>query len=345
MAEPTAIASWSATSVQAAPFLPLLSADVVLVMAICSNCIMVLAPMRLSLQEAHHELGTKEMLALIIPIITIFAQCYYWACYGFLKGQIDIARFNLFGAGLCLAYLLYICRGSQMRKRAMPCLVLAVAALLGMSACIMGSPMPSPSKAQVCAYIAMVFSFLQSSTPLAQALGMLRSKSASGFSMQVALSSWISNMLWAEYAHLIQDRMYFMSNSLNSVVCGAALLLAAIAKLSFAAAAEVKPLMPRSNISMPSKGLWNSLLSLLSPGRSKAEISSDMGEGMAFHTYNSYGSGPGIKCLQQKGSIDLPVKSPFGIIQVDDELEQEPEVEPDWDDEATGPHMSLDCVL
>eukprot|EP00933_Yihiella_yeosuensis_P040313 TRINITY_DN3458_c0_g1_i2.p1 TRINITY_DN3458_c0_g1~~TRINITY_DN3458_c0_g1_i2.p1 ORF type:complete len:362 (-),score=45.73 TRINITY_DN3458_c0_g1_i2:99-1184(-) len=316
-------------------------ANTVLVLAICSSCVFVLAPLRFSFQTSNTEQSTQAITRLI-PLMAIFSQCYFWTCYGCIVESHDIARFNALGASLCLAYLFVISRGSKLLVAARPYMMSLVGLIVAISLCIIKLPISSLSKAQVYAYSAMVFSFLQVLPLLVQAMEMLRSRTTpSSSSLTVNMSSFVSNLLWAEYSLLVNDHLYFLSNMLNATVGGCALAFGLVAIFLFRdgnAAFEGSPLMPRK-------------LPLSSSSRLAFK-------GMDFDSYNSFSDFapiPSSKNYSQETNHALQKQSPFGSAQgecleceYDAESDDQNELE-DWHHSSRpadeDSHISLDCVL
>jgi len=341
----------------------LFSAHSVMLMAIGANCMMVVAPLR-SAMAGQNSLGPKEMSDFLTPVVALFAQCFYWACYGYVMDQYEIFHFNGFGAGLCLTYMLWICSGSSMRRTAQSIVLLALGAVVGLGVCIIGSPMPTQGKAEVCACLAIVFSFVQNATPLVQAFKMLRNRSASGFPFTMAVWSCISSLLWTQYAFLVHDKMYFMSNFLNFVAAAIAILLAGVAKLSFTASwgrSDEQPLMPRSKMTADSSMLNSSKSSPWIPWTGKEASSENVHEGYGALDEQEHCLRVDIHSEEQGISSLSLVKSPFGAIQERyvEYTDEEPELEPEWDEDACDKYqieyvpqveagkssLSLDCVL
>lgn len=226
--------------------------DIVLALAVGSTIIMVLAPMKSSFQAAHNELKSQEISGLILPVMALFAQCYYWACYGLIIESADVAHFNGLGACLCMAYVMIICRASRVRAHAKPLLMFTTATLLGLSCCIAGSPITSANKAQLCAVLASMFAFIQSCSPLYQAMEMFQNRSPVGFPFTVAWSTLVSSLLWAQYSVLVNDRFYFISNALNAFASAVSIFAGFAAQICYTRRSgqigsfdDKKPLMPR----------------------------------------------------------------------------------------------------
>eukprot|EP00931_Biecheleriopsis_adriatica_P045657 TRINITY_DN26145_c0_g1_i1.p1 TRINITY_DN26145_c0_g1~~TRINITY_DN26145_c0_g1_i1.p1 ORF type:complete len:316 (-),score=44.45 TRINITY_DN26145_c0_g1_i1:86-1033(-) len=229
-----------------------------LLLALCSSGVMVLAPLRSAFSQ---QAASMEQPGLLLASLALFAQCYYWAVYGHFIGQLDIFRFNAFGAGMCLAYVLLLCRRPKYKRRR-PYVMFAMTSVIVSSMFIVRSAMALASKAQACACLAMIFSFLQSTTPLLKAVEMLRDANETGFPFVIASSSFVSNVLWAGYSALVHDQMYLTSNLLNSVVGGLALTLGTAASFRLekrgfvmfdASDVGVFPLMSRTSLTATSK--------------------------------------------------------------------------------------------
>eukprot|EP00440_Ansanella_granifera_P050914 gb/GFBE01055183.1/.p1 GENE.gb/GFBE01055183.1/~~gb/GFBE01055183.1/.p1 ORF type:complete len:347 (+),score=61.65 gb/GFBE01055183.1/:1-1041(+) len=288
-AVPAPLAGSGVTSSQVLPSAG--SVDVVLGLALCSSGVLVLLPMKSAFADQGG--APKDQSGLISTICTLFAQCYFWAVYGHLIGQYDIFHFNGFGAGMCFAYLWLLCRGSR-NKHCRQYMMLSVAVVIGLSFCIMGSVMPLANKAEACAYAAMLFSFLQSATPLVKVVIMFRQQTSSDFPFALAVSSCISNILWAEYALLVHDNMYLLSNVLNTMVDALSLFLAAVANLAFGDSRDTvfafgdpdgQPLMPRTK---RQSRMTDPFQSWLAPLGKRADVASGRGHKLAGG-YNSFG--------------------------------------------------------
>lgn len=333
---------------------PSTSADAVLLLALCSSCVQILAPMKSALfgasKSSFAQAAPKDQSGLVMTSATLFAQCYYWAVYGHLIGQYDIFRFNSLGAVMCLAYLAFLCKGSIHSSNGRSYVGLAVTGILTTSLLVLRLPMALSGKAQVCAYLAMVFSFLQSSTPLIKALEMIREGYSSGFPWTIAVSSCVSNILWADYALLVHDEMYFASNMLNMMVASLALALGVHMSFSegrgrgslLSCDADAHPLMPRMPAAWFEAGIHPSGQKLNTWSRAEKQI----------HCYDSCSNATDDHHPRKMSSW-----SPFGMVQIssdDASLDGLEKFEPDCQqDKAPGrtaacrpaAPWSMDCIL
>jgi len=326
------------------------SADAVLLLALCSSCAQILVPMKSAFFGSSASLpaqaAPKDRQGLVVTSATLFAQCYYWAIYGHLIGQYDIFRFNSLGAVMCLAYLVFLCRGSfhSSSSNGRSC-VLAVTGIVATSLLLISLPVAAFGKAQLCAYLAMLFSFLQSCTPLVKAVKMLREGSTCGFPYAIAVSSCISNILWADYALLVHDGMYFASNILNMIVASLALALGV--HMSFGEGrgsssllscdADAHPLMPRMPSAWFTAGNDTSGQKLKTWNYAKKH----------FHSYDSCSGAAGDHFARKMSSWSSPVG-------MDVSLEKLEKLELDWQQDEAPERMaahrpaapwSMDCIL
>lgn len=197
--------------------------DVVLLLAITANCMLILAPLRSSLQAVRRELCAKEIVGHMAPTFLLFGQSYFWACYGLWTGQPDISRFNSFGAGMCALYLSFLCQGAREGDHMQDLHIrTGVSAALGATVLasffIFLTPLPIARQSGLLALAATAFSMLQSAAPMLQAVEVLQSMSPQGFPLAMALSSCVSSILWAQYALMVHDPVYFVPNAINSAV-------------------------------------------------------------------------------------------------------------------------------
>lgn len=225
--------------------------DAVLVLAIGANCVLILAPLRSALRAAQNELGVEDMVGLVAPTYMLFAQCFFWGCYGLCTRQPDIANFNAFGAVMSVVYLAFIARGARPQHTTRMLLALAVSLTLVFALGVALTPIPTVDQGQVFAFAAILFSLLQSLAPMYQAIEAVRSMSPAGFPLAVAASSCISSLLWAQYAVMVRDNLYFVSNALNALV--GVSQLAVVGWVTYSSQGDAckldlddQPLMPRS---------------------------------------------------------------------------------------------------
>jgi len=228
------------------------SLDVLLLLAIGANCVLILSPMGSALKAAHAQLNPKEFAGFLAPTYLLFGQSYFWACYGTYAGQVDIAHFNTFGAGMCFLYLAMVTLNTHQSRQTQAFIVMAVALTVMFSTSVANSPMRDTERLQAYACAATAFSTLQSLSPMVQAIDVWRRKMpASAFPHAMASASCISSILWAVYAHMVHDTVYMVSNALNSLASVVEVAIVAWVMLRAKDGEEPQfeedhPLMPRT---------------------------------------------------------------------------------------------------
>lgn len=335
--------------------------DAVLLMAITANCVLILSPLRAALRASKKELRLEELMGLLAPTYMLFGQSYFWACYGFTTGESDISHFNSFGAGMCLVYMCFISNGARQRELTQFVVASAVALVFVFSLGVMCTA-SSLDRKQVFACTALVFSSLQSLAPMYQAFEMMRkmSPTEAGFPLGVTASGFLSSILWAQYAVMVGDRVYFLSNAINSVIGLAQLGIVGWVTFAGHAAsnklfvdAECRPLMPRAGIS--GYGSWLSWTRGQDPKQRSAKAKIKMLPQWG-NTLPEWSKRPGGNDCEKRShpqwsnarlnpddtevqkATDGPFKSPFthfeDLSEYDhEETLDEPEVEPEWDTE------------
>lgn len=331
--------------------------DLVLLLAISSNCVLILAPMQPSIRAAHDDLGPKamgkELASMLLPTFTLFAQCFFWACYGYFIAQSDIARFNAFGAALCLVYLSCLAHRSKPRRQSQPVLVFGVVAVLAFSLMVLSLPTPVMDRAAVFAYAAMFCSLLQSLAPVCQAVEVFLAMKDAALPAVVAFASFVSSALWAQYAMMVHDRLYFLSNALNAMVGAVGLVAigsAFLSRLSEGSAAgklldsDEQPLMPRTARQANKPEACQMADGGRDYGIAKHNLPGNAEERMTLLRPFVLKDGPSLHCEAWDIRAGLP--SAFSVFQVKDAGRvdaRENELEAEW--EVCYFQPALDCVL
>mmetsp|Transcript_52717 Transcript_52717/g.123278 ORF Transcript_52717/g.123278 Transcript_52717/m.123278 type:complete len:384 (-) Transcript_52717:73-1224(-) len=239
--------------------------NIVLLLAITANALLILAPYRSALRAANIELTMAELVGLLTPTFALFAQSYLWACYGYVTNQPHIQHFNAWGAGMCLLYLGIIARGSGKLPVLRSLLVLCVSAVIMFSLSVFMAPATVLDRRRVFSYAAITFSILQSLAPMNHAMEAVQQRTADHFPFLLTISSGWTSLLWAQYAAMVHDDIYFLANAVGVALSILELTLAGWVTLlssetstpQFNADVDQQPLMPmwRDLRSAAGKGL------------------------------------------------------------------------------------------
>jgi len=204
------------------------------------------------------DLTVQELLAQLLPNYLLFAQCYFWACYGIYSGLPDTFRFNAVGAGMCVIYLFIIAKGPQEARRQLQYLVLAAVCFVPVLSAGIGTPhQAAPQGAQVFAWSAILCSLLQCVVPFVEVAGNARAVVSAPVcctraAAANAAASVSSSLLWAEYAVMAHSTL---SVQANMACCVVAVIEVAIVVWGAHALrgipellldADHRPLMPRA---------------------------------------------------------------------------------------------------
>eukprot|EP00747_Dinoflagellata_sp_TGD_P023751 gnl/TRDRNA2_/TRDRNA2_130048_c0_seq1.p1 gnl/TRDRNA2_/TRDRNA2_130048_c0~~gnl/TRDRNA2_/TRDRNA2_130048_c0_seq1.p1 ORF type:complete len:523 (-),score=89.45 gnl/TRDRNA2_/TRDRNA2_130048_c0_seq1:63-1631(-) len=191
---------------------------VVLALAIASNCVMLLAPLRPMLTAFRNktgvELNGQEFLVLMLPVYMMFAQSYLWAFYGYLEGSHPIAHFNSFGTGVSLFYIYLISRHARSRKYI---IWMAIGLVIGFSLTTYFTPSTLLDRERALAYGAILFNLLMTMAPVLQVATMIRTKSLVGFPAALTIAGFFNSIFWAQYSDMVHDRLYYIPNAFGTV--------------------------------------------------------------------------------------------------------------------------------
>lgn len=316
----TAIANMTATAIASVTSAPVVEAwpppfmlNFVLLLAVVAGCFLFVSPMESVLQAQREQLSLKELASWFVPTYFIFAQSFLWACYGFLTGGLAIARFNAFGAFMCLAYFGLISNKAQPKETLQPLILLAILCIVVFSVGVMALAR-DPSLAF--AFSATLFNLGMIIAPIREAVFVVQTGSCGQFPMAITIASLLQSLFWAQYSMLVHDRLYLIPNLIGTVVCGAELfvvywivglpggvILQGGNSLEGLEESEHQPLMPRSRGKAGMSNCSN-LLSFLSGSTSRERRTAPgFGPyGNAWWSKGLYGNAAPVKHPQQPGA-------------------------------------------
>mmetsp|Transcript_75904 Transcript_75904/g.180401 ORF Transcript_75904/g.180401 Transcript_75904/m.180401 type:complete len:374 (-) Transcript_75904:161-1282(-) len=264
--------------------------NVVLLLAITANALLILAPYQSAIRAANINLAMAELVGLLMPTFALFAQSYLWACYGFTTSQPHIQHFNAWGAGMCLIYLGIIARGSGMLPVLRTLLGLCVSVVVVFSISVGMAPDPVLDRRRVFSYAAMTFSILQSLAPMNQAVEALQMRSAASFPFLLTISSGWTSLLWAQYASMVHDNIYFLANAvgvglsiLELALAGWAMLLSSDEDSGASTLSAKRQFQLEMDYQQPLMPMWRKLKAG-PPKAAKAESASSYGSVRGHNT-------------------------------------------------------------
>lgn len=182
------------------------------------------------------EAKSEEVAGLAAPYFFLYAQGYFWALYGLVVGNADIAAINILGVFVAGGYLIALAshEGSDEQQQKASddyenffSRMGTVRNLLGMAtlACAFISAgalavEDQPLRSELLAYVALCFNMGMVLAPLAQCADALRKRSMVGFPVALTIANFMSCALWAQYSALTHNMAYLVPNMLGLLCNG-----------------------------------------------------------------------------------------------------------------------------
>lgn len=290
----------------------------VLALAILANSFLYISPLSSAMRAFREQVEMKSLASWLAPTYLIFAQSYLWACYGYSTGLYDLARFNGFGAIICMSYLGLIAAYARPREVAQPLIVVSIFAMLLFSLGVLATSSSAASRCRTFGYSAAVFNLGMIFAPLPDAIRVVRTGALEEFPILITVASFFSSLLWAQYAVLVHDNLYLIPNFIGANFCAVELVMVYWMVWGGGASrggaenfldVENQPLMPRARGKKTSLSSCSNFVSYLTGGsrsqRRAGDRSMPKDGSMAKNLYDHwYGRSPGTKLWE---------KSPYGV--------------------------------
>lgn len=199
-----------------------------------SSAIVTFAPMTSIFRVLNGEAKSEEVAGLAAPYFFLFAQGYFWALYGLVVGNADIAAINILGIVVAGFYLIALA-GHEDPDEPQKTVddenllhrIGTVRNLLGMSTLACGvisacnlSVEDQSLRSELLAYTALCFNMGMVLAPLRQCADALKKKAMEGFPVALTIANFMSCGLWAQYSALTHNMAYLVPNMLGLLCNG-----------------------------------------------------------------------------------------------------------------------------
>lgn len=199
-----------------------------------SSAIVTFAPVTSIVRVMGDKASSEEISGLAPPYFFLWAQSYFWALYGMVVGNADIAGINVLGFLVTGFYLTALAShedpdeelqkigsdekffgGTSIRH------MLGLATLLSalISWCAL-SVEDKSLQSELLAYMALCFNMGMVLAPLRQCADALRKKDMVGFPVALTIANFMSCGLWAQYSALTHNMAYLVPNILGLLCNG-----------------------------------------------------------------------------------------------------------------------------
>lgn len=200
-----------------------------------SSAIVTFAPMTSIFRVLNGEAKSEEVAGLAAPYFFLFAQGYFWALYGLVVGNADIAAINILGVLVAGFYLIALSGHEDPDEQLQKVVdddnffreIGTVRNLLGMatlacaiiSACALTVEDQS-LQSELIAYVALCFNMGMVLAPLRQCADAIKKRAMEGFPVALTIANFMSCGLWAQYSALTHNMAYLVPNMLGLLCNG-----------------------------------------------------------------------------------------------------------------------------
>lgn len=190
----------------------------VVALAVVANSILYISPLNLVMRVTREQAQLKDLTNWLLPTYFMFAQSYFWACYGYCTGLSDLARFNCGGAVICTAYLIVISKFAQPRKTAQQMISASILVVLLFSCVVCLFSTSTTMRNRALGHAAATFNIGMVLAPLVAAIRAVETRLLDKLPLTIMGASFFSSVLWAQYALLVHDQALLIPNLVGAVV-------------------------------------------------------------------------------------------------------------------------------